>query len=413
MDTRQLAAFCAVVDRGELLPGRRAAGRDAAGGQPPGARWRSASASSSTAPAAASSRPPRPALYRNAQRMLHAEEQLLEDAGLADDGVLAGTLTLGASTGPGAHLVPLLLCEFQRHGTWPSRSRSPTRTRSSTASPTASSNLDRRRCGATGRCSSSRWRRTRSCSLSLRAMRPRAARSPSPTCGTRRSSSCRRAPACVRWWTRSCAGRGLRSGAPSPRARAPGAVKRAAAAGTASPSSRAPIEGELAAPRGVASAGSSPLVRSTSSRVRPSVAAALISRRGAGRVIVRWGLDALPDVLAEVGSSKPLLVTSRRWDSLEPRSPRASPASSSTSPARPWTRPSRRRRRGRARRPRRRERDRHDEGGQRRDRPAGRLHPDHVLRRGVGDGLRHARPRARREGQRRGRASRGSCTSPS
>jgi len=26
--------------------------------------------------------------------------------------VLAGTLTLGASTGPGAHLVPLLLCEF-------------------------------------------------------------------------------------------------------------------------------------------------------------------------------------------------------------------------------------------------------------------------------------------------------------
>jgi maleylacetate reductase len=34
-------------------------------------------------------------------------------------------------------------------------------------------------------------------------------------------------------------------------------------------------------------------------------------------VIVRWGLDALPEVLAEVGSERPLLVTSRRWDSLD------------------------------------------------------------------------------------------------
>lgn len=34
-------------------------------------------------------------------------------------------------------------------------------------------------------------------------------------------------------------------------------------------------------------------------------------------MIVRWGLDALPEVLREVGSEKPLLVTSRRWDSLE------------------------------------------------------------------------------------------------
>jgi DNA-binding transcriptional LysR family regulator len=53
-------------------------------------------------------------LYRNAQRMLQAEEQLLEDVASAGEGVLAGTLALGASTGPGAHLVPLLLCEFQR-----------------------------------------------------------------------------------------------------------------------------------------------------------------------------------------------------------------------------------------------------------------------------------------------------------
>jgi maleylacetate reductase len=34
-------------------------------------------------------------------------------------------------------------------------------------------------------------------------------------------------------------------------------------------------------------------------------------------VIVRWGLDALPSVLAEVGSSRPLLVTSDRWRDLD------------------------------------------------------------------------------------------------
>jgi DNA-binding transcriptional LysR family regulator len=44
--------------------------------------------------------------------MLALEAQLLED--IADDGHLAGTLALAASTGPGAHLVPLLLCQFQQ-----------------------------------------------------------------------------------------------------------------------------------------------------------------------------------------------------------------------------------------------------------------------------------------------------------
>jgi DNA-binding transcriptional LysR family regulator len=45
--------------------------------------------------------------------MLALEEQLLDEVA-ADDARLAGTLAIGASTGPGAHLVPLLLCEFQR-----------------------------------------------------------------------------------------------------------------------------------------------------------------------------------------------------------------------------------------------------------------------------------------------------------
>lgn len=52
------------------------------------------------------------ALYRGAQRLLAVEDQLLAD--LADEGTgeLTGRLGIGASTGPGAHFVPLLLCEF-------------------------------------------------------------------------------------------------------------------------------------------------------------------------------------------------------------------------------------------------------------------------------------------------------------
>jgi maleylacetate reductase len=34
-------------------------------------------------------------------------------------------------------------------------------------------------------------------------------------------------------------------------------------------------------------------------------------------VIVRWGLEALPSVLAEVGSERPLLVTTERWRELD------------------------------------------------------------------------------------------------
>ena len=34
-------------------------------------------------------------------------------------------------------------------------------------------------------------------------------------------------------------------------------------------------------------------------------------------MIVRWGLERYPDVLAELGIERPLLVTTRRWDDLE------------------------------------------------------------------------------------------------
>jgi DNA-binding transcriptional LysR family regulator len=52
-------------------------------------------------------------LYRGAQRLLALEEQLLEEVASDGEGELAGELRLGASTGPAAVVVPLLLCEFQ------------------------------------------------------------------------------------------------------------------------------------------------------------------------------------------------------------------------------------------------------------------------------------------------------------
>jgi DNA-binding transcriptional LysR family regulator len=118
MDTRQLAAFCAVVERksfsqaaerlGVTQPavslqirsleqrlGRRLLDRSGRRVEPTEAGLR---------------------LYASAQRLLQAEEQLLEELESDDEGVVTGSLELGASTGPGGSVVPVLLCEFQeRH----------------------------------------------------------------------------------------------------------------------------------------------------------------------------------------------------------------------------------------------------------------------------------------------------------
>lgn len=51
--------------------------------------------------------------YADARRILQIEEALLADLS-GSDGELLGPLAIGASTGPGAHFVPLLLCAFQR-----------------------------------------------------------------------------------------------------------------------------------------------------------------------------------------------------------------------------------------------------------------------------------------------------------
>jgi LysR family transcriptional regulator, transcriptional activator of the cysJI operon len=53
-------------------------------------------------------------LYRSAQRVLAAEQQLLDEAGAAEGAALTGRFELGASTGPGGSLVPIVLCELQR-----------------------------------------------------------------------------------------------------------------------------------------------------------------------------------------------------------------------------------------------------------------------------------------------------------
>jgi DNA-binding transcriptional LysR family regulator len=116
MDTRQLAAFCSVVERrsfsqaaerlGVTQPavslqvralekrlGRRLLDRSGRRVEPTEAGLR---------------------VYRSAQRLLALEEQLLEEVVEATEGALAGELKIGASTGPAAIVVPLLLCEFQR-----------------------------------------------------------------------------------------------------------------------------------------------------------------------------------------------------------------------------------------------------------------------------------------------------------
>jgi len=116
MDTRQLAAYCAVVERrsfsqaaerlGVTQPavslqvralekrlGTQLLDRSGRRVEPTEAGWR---------------------LYRGAQRMLALEHQIVAGVAASVEGALAGELLLGASTGPAAIAVPVALCEFQR-----------------------------------------------------------------------------------------------------------------------------------------------------------------------------------------------------------------------------------------------------------------------------------------------------------
>jgi len=115
MDTKQLAAFCAVVERrsfsqaadqlGVTQPavslqirsleqrvGQRLLDRSGRRVEPTEAGLR---------------------LYRGALRLLALEQQVLADLG-EEEGELKGRLEIGASTGPGGSVLPVLLGEFQR-----------------------------------------------------------------------------------------------------------------------------------------------------------------------------------------------------------------------------------------------------------------------------------------------------------
>ena len=115
MDTRQLAAFCAVVERrsfsqaaerlGVTQPavslqiralekrlGAQLLDRSGRRVEPTEAGWH---------------------LYRGAQRMLALEDQIVAGVAASTEGELGGELVIGASTGRAAIAVPVALCEFQ------------------------------------------------------------------------------------------------------------------------------------------------------------------------------------------------------------------------------------------------------------------------------------------------------------
>jgi DNA-binding transcriptional LysR family regulator len=115
MDTRQLAAFCAVVERKSFS---QAAERLGVTQPAVSLQIRSLEQRLGRQLLDRSGRRVEPTeagrrLYASAQRVLAAEEHLLEELHADDVGAITGTLELGASTGPGGTVVPLLLCEFQ------------------------------------------------------------------------------------------------------------------------------------------------------------------------------------------------------------------------------------------------------------------------------------------------------------
>jgi DNA-binding transcriptional LysR family regulator len=116
MDTRQLAAFCAVV---ELRSFSQAAERLGVTQPAVSLQIRALEKRLGSQLVDRSGRRVEPTeagrrLYRGAQRLLQLEEQLLDEMETEGEGELVGELSIGASTGPAAIVVPLLLCEFQR-----------------------------------------------------------------------------------------------------------------------------------------------------------------------------------------------------------------------------------------------------------------------------------------------------------
>jgi DNA-binding transcriptional LysR family regulator len=116
MDTRQLTAFCAVVERRSFSQAAEQLGVT----QPAvSLQIRSLEKRLGLQLLDRSGRRVEPTeagqrLYRSAQRLLAQEEQLLAELVGEADGELTGKLEIGASTGPGGTVLPVVLCEFQR-----------------------------------------------------------------------------------------------------------------------------------------------------------------------------------------------------------------------------------------------------------------------------------------------------------
>ena len=116
MDTKQLAAFCAVVERRSFSQAA-----DQLGVTQPAVSLQIRSleqrlgqqlldrSGRRVEPTEAGMR-----LYRGAQRLLAFEEQMLQELGDDAEGELTGRLEIGGSTGPGGSVLPVVLGEFQR-----------------------------------------------------------------------------------------------------------------------------------------------------------------------------------------------------------------------------------------------------------------------------------------------------------
>jgi DNA-binding transcriptional LysR family regulator len=116
MDTRQLAAFCAVVERHSFSQAA-----DQLGVTQPAVSLQIRSleqrlgqqlldrSGRRVEPTEAGLR-----LYRGAQRLLALEQQVLAELGEEAEGELKGRLEIGASTGPGGSVLPVVLGEFQQ-----------------------------------------------------------------------------------------------------------------------------------------------------------------------------------------------------------------------------------------------------------------------------------------------------------
>jgi len=116
MDTRQLAAFCAVV---ELHSFSQAAERLGVTQPAVSMQIRALEERFGHRLLDRSGRRVEPTeagqrLYRGAQRLIMLEEQLQSEVASVEEGELRGRLEIGSSTGPGERVLPLLLCEFQR-----------------------------------------------------------------------------------------------------------------------------------------------------------------------------------------------------------------------------------------------------------------------------------------------------------